>query len=130
MALKESNGVWVVKKCSFKEVLTVKEKKENSEKSKISNKFIGPKNSIESDNFFLLNTTVENNSRHLPKNIMDDSKDDNPIRNYRTTKFLDTLEFKTQIIIVASIFGGVLLAINIITIICCKCKCCRCCYNF
>jgi len=151
-ALKEKFGVWKVKKCSLQEVLTVTDsiakttidstKFEDSEESEGSGepffeesenlkKSKQSKESNESDQELIKNSTVKRNQRHFSENIAGDSKDDSPIQTYRNAKqFLGTSDFETQIIIVASLFGVALLAINIITIVCCKCKCCRCCYNF
>ena len=138
--------MWKIKKCSIQEILTVTdaiakttmestnyedseeyegsgkpffEESENVGKSKHSKKSKQPQESNESDQELIQNTTVNKNPRQLSETIAADSKDDSPIQTYRNAKqFLGTSDFETQIIIVASLFGVALLAINIITIIC------------
>ena len=95
------------------------EESENFKKSKNSKIAKRPEGSNQSDQEFIKNTKVKKNQRHLSENIADDSKGDSPNQTYRNAKqFLGTSDFETQIIIVASLFGVALLAINIITIIC------------
>ena len=139
-------GVWKVKRCSLEEILTVTdsivkttiqstkfedseesegsgepffEESENLEKSKHSKKSKRPEESNEFDQESIQNSTIKKNPRKLSENIASDSKDDSPNQTYRNAKqFLGTSDFETQIIIVASLLGVALLAINIITIIC------------
>ena len=84
-----------------------------------SNKSRGHGYFSESDQGLLENSTIDKNPKHGFESDMGDSKDDFTNQTYRNAKeFLGTSDFETQIIIVASLFGVALLAINIITIIC------------
>ena len=92
---------------------------ENLEKLKNSKKVKGPEVSTDSDQELVQNSTAEKNPRQQSGNIRGDSPDDYPNQTYRNAKrILGTSDFETQIIIVASLFGVALLAINIITIVC------------